>query len=280
MTQLTLPNRRFPSRLQATSLKLSILVILRCQSHQARINSWCLHSLLPICVESIVLFRASSTSLVETRTASAIIRCNTTENTSVSSKRFRIIGAMTILLIVSGCGINNIPTYDEAVNGRWSDVQNQYKRRADLVPNLVNTVEGFAEQERDVLTEVTEARTRVSQMNISPELLSDPEAFQQFQANQDSLTSALQRLMVVVEAYPDLKSNENFLALQQQLEGTENRISVARRDYIQAVQTYNTELRTIPGRWWRRFMYPDMLPKQNFTVSEEDTINPTVDFSN
>jgi len=182
--------------------------------------------------------------------------------------------------VLSGCGINNIPTFDEAVNGRWSEVQNQYKRRADLVPNLVSTVEGFATQERDVLLEVTEARTKVSQMNISPEMLSDPAAFEAFQANQGALTSALQKLMVVVEAYPDLKSNQNFLALQQQLEGTENRISVARRDYISAVQRYNTELRTIPGRWWARFMYSDMVKKENFSVSDADAVNPTVNFTN
>lgn len=192
----------------------------------------------------------------------------------------RMAPLLLAALLLGGCGINNIPTYDEAVNGRWAEVQNQYKRRADLVPNLVNTVEGFAQQERDVLTEVTEARTRVSQMNISPEMLTDPEALQQFQQNQGALTSALQRLMVVVEAYPDLKSNENFLALQQQLEGTENRIAVARRDYIGAVQQYNTELRTIPGRWWARFMYPDMQAKANFTVGAEDTVNPTVEFNN
>lgn len=197
--------------------------------------------------------------------------------TSKSLLRILAIGALVLL---SGCGINNIPTFDEAVNARWSEVQNQYKRRADLVPNLVSTVEGFAEQERDVLLQVTEARTRVTQMNISPELLSDPAAFEAFQANQGALTSALQKLMVVVEAYPDLKSNENFLALQQQLEGTENRISVARRDYISAVQRYNTELRTIPGRWWARFMYPDMVKKENFSVSEADAVNPTVNFNN
>ena len=196
------------------------------------------------------------------------------------SKPLRIIVALSALLVLSGCGINNIPTFDEAVNGRWSEVQNQYKRRADLVPNLIATVEGFATQEREVLMEVTEARTRVSQMNISPEMLSDPAAFEAFQANQGALSSALQKLMVVVEAYPDLKSNENFLALQQQLEGTENRISVARRDYIAAVQRYNTELRTIPGRWWARFMYPDMVKKENFSVSEEDAVNPTVNFNN
>lgn len=202
------------------------------------------------------------------------------EDRFVKAQVFKLISSLTALLLLCGCGINNIPTYDEAVNGRWSEVQNQYKRRADLVPNLVSTVEGFADQERDVLTEVTEARTRVSQMNISPEMLTDAEAFQQFQQNQGALTSALQRLMVVVEAYPDLKSNENFLALQQQLEGTENRISVARRDYIRAVQQYNTELRTIPGRWWRRFMYSDMEPKENFSISEQDTVNPTVSFGN
>ena len=202
------------------------------------------------------------------------------EDRLVKAQAFKLISSLTVLLLLCGCGINNIPTYDEAVNGRWSEVQNQYKRRADLVPNLVSTVEGFADQERDVLTEVTEARTRVSQMNISPEMLTDADAFQQFQQNQGALTSALQRLMVVVEAYPDLKSNENFLALQQQLEGTENRISVARRDYIQAVQQYNTELRTIPGRWWRRFMYSDMEPKENFSISEQDTVNPTVSFGN
>lgn len=192
----------------------------------------------------------------------------------------RMVVLLTLIPLLSACGINNIPTFDEAVSGRWSEVQNQYKRRADLVPNLVSTVEGFADQERDVLIEVTEARTRVSQMNISPEMLTDPAAFESFQQNQGALTSALQKLMLVVEAYPDLKSNENFLALQQQLEGTENRISVARRDYIAAVQTYNTELRTIPGRWWRRFMYPDMVPKANFSVSQEDTVNPEVNFNN
>lgn len=194
------------------------------------------------------------------------------------SRLAKFITALIAMVLISGCGINNIPTYDEAVNGRWSEVQNQYKRRADLVPNLISTVEGFAAQERDVLMEVTEARTRVSQMNISPEMLNDPAAFEMFQKNQGALSSALSRLMVVVEAYPDLKSNENFLALQQQLEGTENRISVARRDYIQAVQTYNTELRTIPGRWWRRFMYSDMQAKENFSVEEADTVNPTVNF--
>lgn len=185
-----------------------------------------------------------------------------------------------LTLLITGCGINNIPTYDEAVNAAWSEVQNQYKRRTDLVPNLVKTVKGFAEQERDVLVSVTEARAKVSQMNVSPDTLTDPAAFEQFQKNQSELGSALSRLLLVQEAYPELKSNENFLSLQSQLEGTENRIAVARRDYIQAVQRYNTELRTIPGRWWHAFMYSDMEEKQNFSVAELDTQNPEVDFSN
>jgi len=189
-------------------------------------------------------------------------------------------GTLMLALLLSSCGINNIPTFDEAVNGAWSEVQNQYKRRADLVPNLVETVKGFATQEKELLTEITEARSRVSQMNVSPEMLTDPALFEQFQQNQSTLTSALSRLMVVVENYPDLKSNENFLALQSQLEGTENRVAVARRDYVEAVRRYNTELRTIPGRWWRKFMYSEMQPKENFSVSEADAQNPSVNFNN
>ena len=197
-----------------------------------------------------------------------------------TAARARLAGLALGALMLAGCGINNIPTYDEAADAAWAEVQNQYQRRADLVPNLVATVEGFAEQEREVLQGVVEARSRVTQMNVSPETLSDPAAFERFQQNQDALGSALQRLMVVVEAYPDLKSNTNFLALQDQLEGTENRIAFARGNYVEAVRRYNTELRTIPGRWWHRFMYSEMDPKQNFTVSEADAANPTVDFSN
>jgi LemA protein len=182
-------------------------------------------------------------------------------------------------LLLSSCGINNIPRFDEAVNATWSDVQNQYKRRADLIPNLIETVKGFAAQEKDVLLEVTEARTKVSQMNVSPEILTDPAAFEQFQANQSALSGALSRLLVTVERYPDLKSNENFLKLQDQLEGTENRISVARRDYIQAVQRYNTELRTIPGRWWRRFMYAEATAKEQFKADADEMEDIKVDFS-
>ena len=181
--------------------------------------------------------------------------------------------------LLSGCGINNIPTYDEAVKAGWSEVQNQYKRRSDLVPNLIETVKGFAAQEKEVLTEVVEARAKTSQMQVDASTLNNPEAFAAFQANQDALSGALSKLMLVVERYPDLKSNENFLALQSQLEGTENRIAVARGDYIKAVQTYNTELRTIPGRWWHALMYSDSLPAETFTVSEQEMQNPEVSFN-
>jgi LemA protein len=182
------------------------------------------------------------------------------------------------LLLLAGCGINNIPTYDEQVNAAWSQVLNQYKRRADLVPNLVETVRGYAKQEREVLTQVTEARSRVAQMQIPPNIVTDPQAMQRFQANQQALSGALSRLLVVVERYPDLKSNQNFLALQSQLEGTENRISVARRDYIEAVQRYNTELRTIPGRWYAALLYPDAKVKANFTAPDTVQEAPAVKF--
>lgn len=174
------------------------------------------------------------------------------------------------VLLLSGCGINNIPSYDEAVTAAWSQVVNQYQRRADLIPNLVATVKGFAAQEREVLTAVTEARAKVAQMQISKDILTDPQAFEAFQQNQAALDSALSRLLVTVERYPDLKSNQNFLTLQSQLEGTENRVAVARRDFIQAVQRYNTELRTFPGRIWASLLYADAEPRENFSVSAED----------
>ena len=173
-----------------------------------------------------------------------------------------------VLLGLSGCGVNEIPEKDEAAIAAWSQVLNQYKRRADLVPNLVATVKGYAQQERETLTAVVEARSKVAQMALPKDLLENPQAFKQFQQNQRALSSALSRLLVVVERYPDLKSNQNFLALQSQLEGTENRISVARRDYIKAVQAYNTELRTIPGRWWAKFLYSDARPKENFSTED------------
>ena len=186
--------------------------------------------------------------------------------------------ALLALLTLSGCGINNIPTYDEAAKAAWSQVENQYQRRADLVPNLVETVKGFAKQEKEVLVQVVEARAKATQMTMPKDIVNNPEAFKQFQQNQDGLSSALARLMVVVEKYPDLKSNQNFLALQSQLEGTENRISVARRDYIEAVKNYNTELRTIPGRWWAALLYSDAKVKENFTAPPETQKNPQVKF--
>ena len=185
---------------------------------------------------------------------------------------FLLVSSMT------GCGINNIPTYDEAVKASWSQVLNQYQRRSDLVPNLVNTVKGFAAQEKEVLTAVVEARSRVAQTTLPKDILTNKEAFQQFQQNQQALTSALSRLLVVVERYPDLKSNQNFLTLQSQLEGTENRIAVARRDYITAVQQYNTEIKTFPGRIWHSILYSEYELMENFSVSEAAMEVPKVKF--
>jgi LemA protein len=190
----------------------------------------------------------------------------------------RAICLMLAGLALAGCGINTIPTLDEKAKAAWSEVLNQYQRRADLIPNLVETVKGFAEQESKVLTDVVEARAKATQVQIPPDILTNPEAFKKFQEAQNSLSGALGRLLVVVERYPDLKSNQNFLTLQSQLEGTENRIAIARRDYITAVKDYNTELRTIPGRWWRALLYPDAEPMQNFSVAEETTNAPKVEF--
>lgn len=180
--------------------------------------------------------------------------------------------------LLAGCGINTIPTLQEQAKAAWSEVLNQYQRRADLIPNLVETVKGFADQESKVLTDVVEARAKATQVQVPADILNNPEAFQKFQDAQNNLSGALGRLLVVVERYPDLKSNQNFLALQSQLEGTENRIGIARRDYITAVRDYNTELRTIPGRWWRAILYPDAEPMQNFTVAEGTTDVPEVKF--
>ncbi|MHA1517027.1 MAG: LemA family protein [Alphaproteobacteria bacterium] len=185
---------------------------------------------------------------------------------------------MLASVLLAGCGINQIPTLDERAKAAWSEVLNQYQRRADLIPNLVETVKGFAEQESKVLTEVVEARAKATQVQIPKDILTNKEAFDKFQDAQNNLSGALGRLLVVVERYPDLKSNQNFLALQSQLEGTENRIAIARRDYITSVKDYNTELRTIPGRWWRALLYRDAEPMQNFSVSEETTQVPQVEF--
>ena len=192
---------------------------------------------------------------------------------------FRLVTMALLALLLTGCGINNIPTYDEQVKSAWSQVENQYQRRADLVPNLVETVKGFAEQERETLTAVTEARSKATSIQVDESILNDPEKLQQFQQVQGELSSALSRLMSVSERYPDLRSNENFLALQSQLEGTENRISVARRDFIQSVERYNTEIRTFPGRLWHSFLYSDMELRANFEATSEDAEDaPAVEF--
>ncbi len=188
------------------------------------------------------------------------------------------IGLLGALLLLSGCGYNRIQQQDEAVKAAWSEVLNQYQRRADLVPNLVRTVQGYAAQEQKVLLGVTQARARVGSIQATPELVNDPQAFQKFEAAQGELTSALSRLLVVAENYPQLKSDQNFRDLQAQLEGTENRITVARHRYIQSVQEYNTLIRSFPTNLTAMvFKYP---VKQNFSVQDEGAISrpPTVDF--
>ena len=181
-------------------------------------------------------------------------------------------------MALSACGINTIPTYEEKAKAAWSDVLNQYQRRADLIPNLVETVKGYAKQEQTVLTAVVEARAKATQFQIPADVLTNPEAFQKYQAAQGEIGAALGRLISITENYPDLKSNQNFLALQSQLEGTENRIAVSRRDYIEAVRVYNTELRTIPGSWWNAIFYGNK-PMETFTVSTESMKTPQVKFN-
>jgi LemA protein len=194
-------------------------------------------------------------------------------------QRFRLFFLIVLAAMLSGCGYNTIQQQDEAVKAQWSEVLNQYQRRADLVPNLVATVKGFAAQEERVLTEVTNARSRVGQMNISADQASDPETLKKFQAAQGELSGALSRLLVVSENYPELKSNENFRDLQVQLEGTENRVTVARNRYIQSVQAYNTHIRQFPVNITAKlFGYQ---PKANFSVENEAAISkaPTVEFA-
>ena len=199
---------------------------------------------------------------------------------ALRNPRLARILPLTVLLglLLSGCGINTIPTLDENAKAKWSDVQNQYQRRADLIPNLVETVKGYAAQERQVLTEVTEARAKVSQIKVDASTITDPAKFKEFQDAQSALTGALGRLLVTVERYPDLKSSQNFLALQSQLEGTENRISVARRDYIEGVRAYNTELKTYPGILWASTLYRSYKPMETFTVAEDVQKAPSVKF--
>src|ERR1700736_6389371 len=184
-----------------------------------------------------------------------------------------------VALSVSGCGYNSIQTQDEQVKSAWSEVLNQYQRRADLIPNLVATVKGYASQEQQVLLGVTEARAKVGSIQVTPELVNDPEAFKKFEAAQGELKSALSRLLVVTENYPQLKSDQNFRDLQAQLEGTENRITVARNRFILAVQNYNVTVRSFPGNLTA--MIFGYKPKPNFAVENEAVISkpPTVDFA-
>ena len=193
-----------------------------------------------------------------------------------SSVRLVVVAGLATLL--SACGYNDFQSKDETVKAAWSEVVNQYQRRADLVPNLVNTVKGYAAQEKDVLIGVTEARAKATGINVTPETLNDPEAFKKFQAAQGELSGALSRLLVVTENYPQLKSDQNFRDLQSQLEGTENRITVARNRYIQTVRDYNVTVRQFPNNLTA--MVFGYKPKENFTVENEKGIStaPTVKF--
>jgi len=192
-----------------------------------------------------------------------------------------IVAALTLVasLLLGGCGYNTIQTQDEAVKASWSEVVNQYQRRADLIPNLVNTVKGFAAQEEKVLVGVTEARARATSIQVTPELLNNPQALQKFQAAQGDLTTALKSLLMVTENYPQLKSDQNFRDLQAQLEGTENRITVAHNRYIAAVQEYNGTIRKFPSNLTAMVFSYEVKP--NFTVENEAAISaaPTVDFA-
>jgi LemA protein len=194
-------------------------------------------------------------------------------------RRIAVLVALAATLLVSGCGYNTLQSTDEQTKAAWSEVVNQYQRRADLIPNLVETVKAFAAQEQQVLLGVTEARSKVSSIQATPELINDPQAFARFQQAQGELSSALSRLLVVVERYPELKSDANFRDLQAQLEGTENRIAVARNRYIKAVQEYNVTVRSFPSNLTA--MLFGFEPKPQFTVEDEKAISrpPKVDFS-
>ena len=194
-------------------------------------------------------------------------------------QRLRALAVLALIGVsVSACGYNVIPTKQEAARAAWAEVQNQYQRRADLVPNLVATVQGYAKQEKDVLTQVTEARAKATSIHLDANDLTDPEKVKQLQDAQNQLSGALGRLLAISENYPDLKSNQNFLALQSQLEGTENRIAVARRDYVAAVQTFNTSLRTFPTMIWAQTVFRSVQPMVPFTANEEAQTAPKVKF--
>ncbi len=193
--------------------------------------------------------------------------------------RLRSFAIATLLgLSVASCGYNTIPTLDENAKAKWAEVQAQYQRRADLIPNLVATVQGYAKQEKDVLTQVAEARAKATQIKVDASSLTDPDKIKQFQDAQAQLSGALGRLLAVSEAYPDLKSNANFLALQSQLEGTENRINAARRDYIEAARDFNLALRTFPTVLWAKTFFSSEKPLAEFTASDAAQGAPQVKF--
>lgn len=195
-------------------------------------------------------------------------------------RRFRSLGlALIAPLVLGACGINAIPTKEERARAQWAEVQNQYQRRADLIPNLVATVKGYAAQESSVLIGVTQARAGALQVRSDAGVTTDPAAFQRYAAAQNNLSLALAPLRVLQENYPDLKSNENFMALQSQLEGTENRIAISRRDYNDAVRDFNTTLRTFPQIVWAKTMYASSQPMQLFQATATAQSVPTVDFA-
>ena len=197
-----------------------------------------------------------------------------------TARNLAIITILATAPALTGCGINNIPTYEQNAKAAWSEVLNQYKRRADLIPNLVESVKGFAEQEKSVLTGVIEARAKATQaqINIPADILTNPDAMKKFQDAQNSLGGALRQLLSVTENYPDIKSGENFRKLQDEIAGTENRIAIARRDYINSVRVLNTEINTIPGRWWKAFLYPATKEMATFDIPAEEQKAPKVDF--
>ena len=196
-----------------------------------------------------------------------------------ASRVLRLVALAILPVLLAGCGVNAIPTKQEAAKAAFANVQAAYQRRADLIPNLVATVQANAQQEHAVLVDVISARARATQVTVDPSKLNDPKVLQQYQAAQNSLSGALGRLMVVSEKYPDLKSNENFLALQSQLEGTENRIEIARRDYNTAVQDYNTTLRVFPTVIWAKTFYGSAQRMEPFAATETAQSAPTVGFN-
>jgi LemA protein len=192
----------------------------------------------------------------------------------------RLILLFALILMaapLAGCGVNTVPTLEETAKAKWSDVQNQYQRRADLIPNLVETVKGYAKQEQETLTRVIEARAKATSVKVDASTITDPAKFKEFQDAQNQLSGVLGRLIAITENYPDLKSNQNFLALQSQLEGTENRIAVARRDYVNGVQAYNTEVRTFPGLLWAKFFW-GAKTMETFAAAPESQKAPSVKF--